>query len=207
MKIKKLLILTVAGMIVSSTLALANGTGRYAKKTPMTKAPMPMVLNSPGVYIEGLVGYNRYAFKDALHSGLPWNHGQGNWAFAADLGYQFHPYISLEIGGITSLKAEEAGVKHRPWYGYLAAKIATCIFDNISVFAKFGAGFQSLIDNGDADQNNWGPMFGAGFGYYFTPQFYLTGEWLRFTGKVEEEISLTSSPNIFLLGLGYKFML
>jgi predicted porin len=51
-------------------------------------------------------------------------------------------------------------------------------------------------------------MFGAGIAYNFTPEFYITGEWLRFTGKFkleDDKLTLTTAPNIFLLGVGYKF--
>jgi len=198
MRTKKLLILTAAGFTFSCTLA--SGAGMYT-----SKAPFPMTLDSVGVYIEGLAGYNRYDFKEALHSGLSWDNGSGNWAFAADIGYQFHQYLSVELGGIYTFGTKEAGVKHRPWYAYLAGKLSMAVYDNISVFAKMGAGYQKLIDDGGDNQNNWGPMFGVGLAYHFTPQFYIQGQWLRFTGKVREGIPKTSAPNIFLLGLGYKF--
>ena len=52
-------------------------------------------------------------------------------------------------------------------------------------------------------------MFGAGVVYNITPEFYVSGEWLRFTGKIKHDstgmTATTTAPNIFLLGVGYKF--
>ena len=198
MRTKKLLILTTLGIV--SSCAWANGPNMYIRRTPDMRA-----IDSVGVYLEGLVGYNRYAFKEALHSGLPWDNGMGNWAFAADLGYQFQKYFSAELGGIYTLRAKEAGVTHRPWYAFLAGKFSIPVCGKARVFTKLGAGYQKLIDKGGESQGNGGPVLGAGLSYHFTPQFYMLGQWLRFTGQTKVGTPKTSAPNIFLIGFGYKF--
>ena len=79
------------------------------------------------------------------------------------------------------------------------------------MFTKLGVGYQKTkVDDGigwDRSTSNWGAMFGAGLAYNFTQAFYITGEWLRFTGKISNGATQTTAPNIFLLGLGYKFIM
>ena len=223
MKMKKLLILTAAGLASSVVLA---GNSMYAPRP----APAPMMMSDTGIYIEGMAGYNRYAFTDGYDSSIrvivpsvesyDWDNGTGNWAFAAAIGYQFHRYFSAELGGIYTLRAkfnytfhgvspaEVSNIKVQPWYAYLAGKMSIPIYDNLSLFAKLGAGYQKVkMDDASTlgTQNNWGPMFGAGLAYNFTPAFYITGQWLRFTGKIKDGVVQTTAPNIFLIGLGYKF--
>jgi len=222
MKITKLSILIAAGLASSGALA---GTAMYAAGP----APAPMMMGDTGVYIEGMVGYNRYNFQDGYGDvnpgvgasvGTDWNNGSGNWAFAAAIGYQFARNFSAEAGGIYTQKAKATfsngllpptnlTLKFKPWYAYIAGKLSVPIYDSLSAFAKLGAGYQKVkVDSGTTvttNPNNWGPMFGAGLSYYFTPAFYLTGQWLRFTGKINNGVVQTTAPNIFLLGLGYKF--
>jgi len=206
MKMKKLLILTAAGLASSVVLA---GNSMYAPRP----APAPMMMSDTGIYIEGMAGYNRYVLSDLTpaSTSVNWKNGTGNWAFAADIGYQFHRYFSAELGGIYTLRAKENTFKYRPWYAYLAGKMSIPIYDNLSLFTKLGVGYQELkADTGavsvtETSYNNWGAMFGAGLAYNFTPAFYITGQWLRFTGRIKDGAVQTTAPNIFLVGLGYKF--
>jgi opacity protein-like surface antigen len=229
MKIQKLLLLSAAGL--ASASVLANGSGMY------TPAPAPMMNNNTGVYIEAMGGYNRYAFKDAFGDTLitssgsnletrNWSSGNGNWAAGAAIGYQFMRNLSAELGGIYTwrakyeynsggLSATTANFKLRPYYAYLAAKLAVMVYDNMSVFTKLGVGYQKMSVSVSGtetqgitlteNQSNWGAMFGAGLAYNFTPAFYIMGQWLRFTGKIKDGTVQTTAPNLFLLGLGYKF--
>jgi len=93
MSIKKLLVLAAAG--VASSAALAGGPVKYTAPAAM---PAP-VNNNTGVYIEGLGGYNRYALSDVTPASddSNWNHGSGNWAFGADIGYQFQQFFAVVI--------------------------------------------------------------------------------------------------------------
>ena len=212
MSIKKILVLAATG--IASSAALAGGPVKYTAPAAMPASAN----NNTGVYIEGLVGYNRYTFDDALPAtgNASWDNGSGNWSFAADVGYQFQRYFSAELGGIYTLKAKYTNangdsVNVQPWYAYLAGKMSVPVYDNISVFAKLGAGYQKIknsnenLTNGLYTSSNWGPMFGAGVAYNITPEFYITGQWLRFTGKIKDATINTTAPNIFLLGAGYKF--
>jgi OmpA-OmpF porin, OOP family len=216
MSIKKLLVLAAAG--VASSAALAGTVTYTAKPAPSA----PMATNNNGVYVEGMAGYNRHGLEDSLSapSTASWSHGRGNFAFGADIGYQFQRYLSAELGGIYTLKSKinfsnGGTMKYTPWYAYLAAKLALPVYDNVSIFTKFGLGYQKIkysVDNvADATaaplqtDSNWGPMFGVGAAYNFTPEIYVDAQWLRFTGKVKDAGVETTAPNIFLLGVGYKF--
>jgi opacity protein-like surface antigen len=201
MNIKKFLILAAIGLTSSSIFA-ASANHNY-KVSP---AVVPMV-NQIGTYLEFLAGYNRYDFTEALHSGLPWKHGTGNWALGGDIGYQFYNYFSAELGGIYTFNASEAGVQHRPWYAFLLGKLSIPLGNKLAIFTKFGVGYQNLIDYDDQDSDKWGPAFGAGLSYYFTPTVYIIGQWLRFSGDIENGVPQMSAPNIFLVGVGFKFLL
>jgi len=222
---KNLFILSVLGVVSSAALA-AGATTKY------NTAPAPALTSDTGVYIEGLVGYNRYVFDSAL--GTPdtvaatnWHNGSGNWTLGADIGYQFQRYLSAELGGIYTfygaLEPQDkspgapGSLKLQPSYAYLAGKFSMPVYNNFSVFAKLGAGYQKIyittngaefLGSGVTSESNWGPMLGAGIAYNFTPAFYVSGEWLYFTNSVglgpNGSIS-TKTPNIFLLGVGYKF--
>jgi OOP family OmpA-OmpF porin len=207
MSIKKLLVLAAAGVASSAALA---GTMGY------TSASAPAMYDNTGVYIEGMAGYNRYVLEDAFgtsNGAATWDKGNGNFAFGADIGYQFHRYFSAELGGIYTLKAKEtyngATSDIKLWAAYFAGKVSVPIYDNVSVFAKLGVGYQDLkVDAGAFlanEENNWGAMYGAGIAYNFTPAFYIDGQWLRFTGKNTNAQTVITAPNIFLLGVGYKF--
>jgi opacity protein-like surface antigen len=224
---KKVLILSALGIV--STAALAGGA---STPTMYNTAPTTSVKNADtGIYIEGLAGYNQTALKDTYGTvdNYEWNHGTGNWALGADAGYQFNQNMAAELGGIYTFNATQkpedtsnGGTKatYQPWYGYLAGKLSLPVYDNLSVFTKLGVGYQHLsvkfedLNTGDSDTvsgSKWAPMFGFGAAYNFTPSMYITGEWLRFTGKIDmnstdtDSISTLSAPNIFLVGLGYKF--
>jgi opacity protein-like surface antigen len=222
-EMKKILILSTLGVV--STAALAGNT-----TTTHNKSPIPVTANtSRGIYVEGLAGYNRYAFLDALDGIVPssavpdWSNSQGNASLAADVGYQFHRNVSAEVGGIYTFKAtlrytyedeSQHKVDIQPWYMYLAAKLSIPVHDNLSVFAKVGAGYQHINisyddDSLDLDNNssNWGPMLGLGVAYNLTSTTYANAEWLLFTGKVDDAGVATVSPNVFLVGIGYKFNL
>jgi hypothetical protein len=199
MNIKKLLVLGAVGLIPSVTLAA------YSNYRAM---PTSSITNRIGTYLEAFGGYNRYAFRTAFSSGVSWNNGTGNWAFGGAIGYQFHQYFSAELGGIYTFNSREMDTQHRPWYGFLSGKVAIPLFNKFSIFTKLGFGYQRLIDDGDAiNKERWGAMFGAGLSYYFVSQFYIFGQWLRFTGNVANGVPQMTAPNIFLLGLGGKFLL
>jgi len=233
MSIKKILILAAAG--VASSTALAGGPVKYTT-APAVAATPTSASNSRGVYIEGMGGYNQYAFKngygdtfmptidDPGYESLGWKHGSGNLGFGAAVGYQIDQYFAAELGGIYTLQAkynyqlervypaEGYTFKFKPWYAYLAGKVSVPVYDNISVFAKLGAGYQKVkIDSDNADvstsRSNWAPMFGAGVAYNITPAIYVDGQWLRFTGKIKDGVVQTTAPNMFLLGVGYKFVM
>lgn len=225
---KKVLILSALG--VTSTVALAVETS--TPKMYNTAPTASMAKADAGAYIEGLAGYNRYAFNDAYDSmtdpEYKWHNGQGNWALGASIGYQFQRNLSAELGGIytfqatykpkdTSIGAPDK-LQCEPWYTYLAGKLSIPVYNHFNIFTKLGVGHQNLsVKSNDAPRNmsfysqsTWGPMFGAGIAYNFTPSTYITGEWLRFTGKIrsdgdQESDTLTTAPNIFLVGIGYKF--
>ena len=225
MDIKKFFVITMTGL--GSSIILANPTPPYTQKSSFSN----LKGDDTGVYAEGLVGYNRYDFSDGYSDSLApgtspgfsqrqWNHGTGHWIFGLTVGYQFHRYFSAEAGGLYTLRAKysyvftgigstKTTITVRPWYAYLAGKLSILLCDKISLFTKLGAGYQRTKITGDPDargnQGKWGPMFGAGLAYHFTSGFYINGQWLRFTGKIKNARLDNTAPNIFLLGMGYKF--
>jgi opacity protein-like surface antigen len=223
MQTKKILSLTIPGLLFSLAITAQVST---------TKPPFSyMKSTDTGIYAEGLVGYNRYAFSDGYYHSLgpvlpfgvsqrQWNNGTGNWAFGAIIGYQFHRNFSAEAGGFYTLKAKysyvfsgigstKTTISVQPWYAFLGAKLSIPVSYGINLFAKLGAGYQKIRIKDDpndrGNQSKWGPMFGGGLAYYFTPGIYINAQWLRFTGKIKNGALDNTAPNLFLVGLGYKF--
>jgi opacity protein-like surface antigen len=193
--------------------------------TPLLSA-QSLTSTDRGTYIEGLIGYNRYAFRDItiVESdivNLNIDNEKGNLALGATIGYQHNRYLAVEGGGIYAFKAKYSfestttgavfnNLSARPWYAYLAGRITLEIMDHLNIFTKLGLGFQRLVLGSPhlgSSESNWGAMFGGGLIYHFTPTIYINGQWMRFTGKVKNAIPDTSASNVFLLGLGYKFII
>jgi opacity protein-like surface antigen len=221
MKVKKVL-LSALGIMSSAALATAGNAKMHTAA--------PAINSANGIYIEGLAGYNRYAFSN---TGTPnnvvptqWHNGFGNVALGADIGYQFQRYFSVELGGIytfygslepqNKIPGAPDTMKLQPSYAYLAGKVSTPIYNNFSAFAKLGAGYQQInvTDDGKlfgediGNASYLGLMLGAGIAYHITPAVYVSGEWLHFANgtSLDNNVSVaTPAPNLFLLGVGYKF--
>jgi len=210
MRIKPKLTLLMASIIVIGCVLIGNQT--YAFNSQINSA------KNKGAYITGLAGYNRYALKDIANPNDDWTNGRGNFAFGAAVGYQFCKYFSLETGGIYTLDGKARNPLSvdpskdeiaRTRYAYLAGKLSVTTYPKTTIFTKLGLGYQQLsVSNGPFGQEKfrkWGVMFGAGTAYDFTPKVFISLQWLRFTGKVVDGAGHATAPNIFLLGLGYKF--
>jgi len=225
MSMKKLLILAAAGLV--SSAALAGGVGSY-------NAAAPALHSYTGIYIEGLAGYATTYYKDLIGTNVAadsWSHGTGNWAFGADVGYQWNKYFAAELGGVYILKstyndANANDATFKPWVAYLAGKVSVPVVNNVSVFGKLGLAYLkqrvgeyngnttlgSVANVNLGNSTHWGPMFGVGVAYHWTKALYLNAQYLRFTGKVVNGGNGTNTmstyipnPNVFLLGVGYKF--
>jgi len=220
MSMKKLLVLAAAGLV--SSAALAGGVGSY-------NAAAPALHSYTGIYIEGMAGYATTYYKNLVGTSASddWTHGTGNWSVGADVGYQWNKYFSGELGGVYlfSSKYNDASasgqVTFKPWTAYLAGKVAVPVVDNVSLFGKFGVGYvRQKVSQGAGTAmpgvanydtgSHWGPMFGVGVAYHWTSNIYVDGQYLRFAGAVKTDASgnkstYVPSPNVFLLGVGYKF--
>ena len=228
MKTKTILAIFMAGLIVSPFVLVQSAMNAQKSSFSYLKS------TDTGIYFEGLTGYNRYAFSNGYSDSLApgnspgfsqrqWDDGTGNWTFGAAIGYQFHRYFSAEAGGLYTLRAKYSYVfngyrstktiiKVQPWYFYLAGKLSILLYDSISAFTKLGFGYQKSNISGDpdakGDQRKLGAMFGAGLAYHFASGIYIDAQWLRFTGEMKYVIHEgpdNTAPNIFLIGIGYKF--
>lgn len=223
MKIKKLLFLPILILFFSFTA--------FSQPDADSKHSFSYMKSSDtGIYGEGLLGYNRYAFSDGYADSLApgafgfsqrqWSNGVGNFVFGAIVGYQFSKFVSAEAGGFYTLKAKysyvfsgfgstKTTIKVQPWYVFLGGRLAVPVYHNFIAFTKLGAGYQKtrITDdpNAKGHQSKWGPMFGGGLAYYFPIGAYIDVQWLRFTGEIKNGTVDNTAPNFFLLGLGYKF--
>ena len=233
MSIKRMLMLAAAGAAsVASIGALAGTAMPVTAAAPTTITSTP----DRGIYVEGLAGYDRYGVENAYvtkadQSSFDFKNGNGNFAFGVDAGYQINKYFSAEASGIyvlpakATIKGTKAESDYKTYAAYVAGKISVPVYENFSVFTKLGVGYQHLtIDNKNYPTGSHvpakqtgskvGPMFGAGVAYNITPAIYVSGEWLRFNGQTKmhepsdtAKTNMVSTPNIFLVGVGYKFAL
>lgn len=207
MSVKKLLILTAAGVAASAgmTAAMAGGPDMMAAPAPVDSY----------FYVEGSVGY---AFQDfsnqasnvfatgavpppttAPSTGPNSDGATGGLAYGADFGYMFNQYIGVELGWTflprftatappgfllmgfpTGLQFRNAGA------AWGVAKLVAPLTENFDAFFKAGVSYRygTLIfgDVGHVGMREWRPVFGAGATYNFAQDWMASVSWMHFMG-------------------------
>lgn len=192
MSVKKLLVLSAAGIVaISATAAMAGGPDRMAA---------PVVEKAPkSVYAELGFGYDQTDWANYSNSRLvgnagnslysPNSHGKGYLTASADVGYNFTKNFALElgyfylpttsggstantIGGISAA----GGITVNSWLGYLDAKLSVPVVENFDLFGKVGAAYRQLyysfsgtftgpMRSISGPASYWTPIFAAGADY------------------------------------------
>ncbi|OGT46851.1 MAG: hypothetical protein A3E82_05515 [Gammaproteobacteria bacterium RIFCSPHIGHO2_12_FULL_38_11] len=208
MSVKKILVLTAAGLVaIGATAAMAGGPDHMAMPSE------PAFQNS--IYLEGHVGYTQSnwtnfngnqligqfgsgvsgaAFTPANVGGATGgSNGNGGVTGGADLGYNITQHIAVEAGwfyipqvtggatgDLSSVIGSTATVNS--WFAYMAGKLSVPVMDNLDLFGKIGVAYRSLsysLSNTTVASLN----AVSGNGGYWAPVFgagiqYLWGSWI-----------------------------
>lgn len=179
------------------------------------------------VYIALQGGYALQYFKDYYNNDdiwSPWGtdnglgaSDEGGFGARASLGYGFNQNFAVEVGysylfnkpNISVLDVEVADVKTQIIDAFFKVKAQAA--DNFDLYAKVGADYMmnnwsdKLDLDWGGDVHEFGPAFGVGAAYNFTPNWTVDLSWTRYIGQIK--INSDWQPNIdfFALGIMYKF--
>ena len=217
-----------------SATALASISMAMAGGMTSTVASDDQASNNPaGVYISGDLGYgsvNNYFRSTDFTGAAPRSFKNGAFAWAANLGYQFNPYVALEAGYMTFGQAKVsvtptsgAGFTNTVSFGGFdgVVKGMLPIGNAFSLFAKAGAidmhatgvlthsaaGY--TLGGTHAHGNTWMPLAGAGAAYNVNSNVAVTVEDdYAFQTRFTQNNVRTTMPgaNDILAGVSYKFV-
>jgi outer membrane immunogenic protein len=213
---KKYLLGTVALVALVATPAAAADLGaRYPMKAP---PPVAAVWNWTGFYvgINGGYGWGRSRWE-LLPAGLSeGSHDIDGGTVGGQIGYnwQIGPWVlGLEAQGnwadfsgsnVSTLFPATTNRTNVDAFGLFTGKVGYA-WDNVMVYAKGGAGVQSVdysyfttatgVTGGTADETRWGASVGAGFEYAFTPNWSAGLEYNHmFMGR--RDVAFSPAPNV-----------
>lgn len=207
MSVKKLLVLSAAGVAaLGSVAAVAGGPDVQ---------PMPAP-SYQGFYIQGDIGYAVSNWRGVFNAaGLPVTsstNGSGGFAVGGSVGYQWSRYLAAEFGGFYNSRTTINGivnnnafsVRFTNWFLYLAAKLMAPLpwVDNLDIYVKGGLAYR-VVDVTNGNNNDYlRPLAAVGLQYNINDQWYVKGQWMHVTG-----VSSNRVPPIdqFTFGVGYKF--
>lgn len=140
---------------------------------------------------------------------------QGGFGGRASVGYGFNQFFSVE-GGYSYLFTKPVVSLTNPLNGEVAtldiktqiidafARIQAPVADNFSLYTKVGADY--MINSAEGcSTKKFGPAFGVGAAYNFTPNWMLDASWTRYIGQIKVNDSWQPNIDFFALGLTYKF--
>ncbi|WP_267256289.1 outer membrane beta-barrel protein [Coxiella endosymbiont of Ornithodoros maritimus] len=198
-----------------------------------------------GVYLEGNLGYAYRPWRrdastvvgilkqlELLGSS---SRGNGGFTFAADLGYQFNQYFTVEGGWFylpkmkfTTTSTSTGVVDNLPTgtytvksgMAYATLKGIVPVYENTYVFGKLGVAY--IYNQADVGlptnkipaafvsrSRFWNPLFAAGVQYCFTPNWSVNTQYTFVPGYRNASSKRFVAPvtHLFTVGLGYKFLM
>jgi opacity protein-like surface antigen len=232
MKLNKLAPLTIS-------LALLQLNSVYAQDT--NSQPVVKIFNKP-YYVSVLAGYARAPWSEtaagtyngklpdgsdySIKISFPKN-GDGGSLWGADIGYQFKPGLSFEIGTyqlpkvVVDLNLKTAGGPSFKSSGdissrvvYLAGRIDYKLTKTMSLFSKFGIAEQKVTADKDLDSQDEGihsntcigPFYSAGLSYQQNKNLALTLQFARIPGQAKHDDNEDAySMNADLITAGAQF--
>lgn len=142
---------------------------------------------------------------------------EGGFGARASIGYGFNQNFSIELGYSYLFNKPEVSAA-----GFELMETKTSIVDaffkvkaqaaeNFDLYAKVGADY--MMNNWDEENNSglngdvkeFGPAFGVGAAYNFTPNWTVDLSWTRYIGEIKVNSDWQPNIDFFALGLMYKF--
>ena len=124
-----------------------------------------------------------------------------NFAMRGTVGYQFTEYYSYEFGFTYFFETNDI----ETWVLDLSSRLAVPVWDNVSVFAKYGINYMKSEHNINrgGSRDTYNATFGAGLMYTYNNDFVIEASWQRFGG--EQEINdFQPFADYFSIGVIYK---
>jgi len=222
------LLLSLASTIVFAQAVLAGGSDPL-----QCPAPAKPAVEASYFYATGSIGYAQAPWDDIAGGtygiatiSFPKN-ANGGLTWGGNIGYQYRSWLGLELGALQLPKVtmkvtiNSPGMPVTPgaissYIIYLAAKLSHPLTHNLTLFSKFGIGYQNLtadksLDQGDDgvhSNSNFGPFFAAGLAYQFMHNLSANLQFARATGQSihgGHEDKFSTSPNFYTLDLQYSF--
>jgi opacity protein-like surface antigen len=217
--LKKVLAVSVLALGFSSAI-LASGEMPVAMPAAEASNNYVFIALQGGYALQYFKNYYNSddSFSPFVPASLVGTSDEGGFGARASLGYGFNQNFSVEVGysylfnkpEINVLNTEVADIKTQIVDAFF--KVQAQAADNFDLYAKVGADYM-MNDwenaNGaigwDGNVNEFGPAFGVGAAYNFTPNWTVDVSWTRYIGQIK--INKDWQPNIdfFALGLMYKF--
>jgi len=223
MKSKSLLILAPAMLFAQAVLA-GGSTPLQCTSTSNN------VAKASHFYVAGVVGYAQSPWDEivggdhgAISISLPKN-GAGGFTWGGSIGYQYQSWLGIELGAFNlPVVTMKITVPHSNISGdistyivYLAAKLSHPLTSHLTLFSKFGVGYQNLTADKVLDQgtegihsnSNFGPYFAAGLSYQFMRNLSVSLQFARAAGQSvhgADEDKYSTNPNFYTAGLQYSF--
>ena len=210
MSVKKILVLTAAGLAaVGTTAVMAGGADSMA---------MASASPQKSIYVDLGGGYAQSNWSDNNTNGFignansstytPTSNGKGGWTGGGDIGYNVNQNVAVEAGayyipkidaagtgvnvGGTGAVASTLGTQVYSWMGYMAAKLSVPVADNLDLYGKVGAAYRALyynagptaaFNNFTKDGSYWSPVFAAGLQYTWAMNWQVGGQYLYLPGN------------------------
>jgi opacity protein-like surface antigen len=212
MVIKKIVLSLAAASAALTISAVATAAGNS-------------FFDGAGFVIGGQAGYADNHWN-TLHSSDVSGTSDGNdkgFAARGYVGFDFNKYLGVESGftylpttKYDAVFASDAGFQIKGYAVDLLAKFSLPITDSFSLYGKAGGVYvtYSYEPTGSSfgptlTTFNTGPAFGLGASYEVVQNLKIDASWMRFTSQSyqfgEIPFNYQPSPDIFLLGLSYKF--
>lgn len=222
----KLLVGTVvaAATLGLSGVALANGGSYNPGYTPA-----PMSADSGAGFFVGLQGGYGLTHWDNIENHNTFNANvnvsrESGFVGRVFGGYMFNKYLGAEAGWAylpsrikvraASNTSSETTVHN--WAADISGVFVVPIQDQFGVFTKVGLNYFNSnsapdMENSTStnlqedDLGSWNVVYGAGVFYDVMPQIRVTAAWKRYTGHGDVNDKYQPNPDVFLLGLQYRF--
>lgn len=177
-------------VFTASVLSCSFAQFAFANNQPTTES-------NNGVYLALQGAYSLQSNSGSLYYGTSSQNTSGFGA-RASIGYDINKYFSIEGGYAHLFNSNHYSNEILDTF----LKIRAPIKDNFNIYMKVGADY--MFNFKSFSGGDFGPAFGVGATYDFTPNWAADVSWTRYT---TQDHSLQPNTDFIGVGLKYKFNL
>lgn len=196
-------VLSVALGLVSVSV-LAKGPIRYP-------AAPAKPLFTQNIYIQADMGYANVDWVGFSPSDNFTKNGKGGFTAGGSFGYSFMPNLAVELGGFylpqATYSSGNGDKKIFSLVAYAAGRLSVPVAESLSLYGQAGVDFRDIHIDSNNKGHYWGPVFGVGGQYDFSPELYAQVQYMRVAGKSgsSNQYDNAVAADLFTLNIGYKF--